>query len=233
MSFNAFGQPKKIKCNVRIQFESFVGDAPLHFDSVSYKNVLGQSFTVSKFRYYIGNIHLRGNGKEYVSDKYFLIDEDEPASKSILLNDVPNDVYTSFSFIIGVDSARNCSGVQTGALDPLNGMFWAWNTGYIFLKLEGKSPVSDSPGNMIEYHIGGYKEPANCIRKISLSFSHPLKMMPEEKIFSLIKIKADVAEILKTPNIVDFTKLSSVNDFHNATTIADNYADMFSILKVE
>jgi hypothetical protein len=58
-------------------------------------------------------------------------------------------------------------------------------------------------------------------------------MMPEEKIFSLIKIKADVAEILKTPNIVDFTKLSSVNDFHNATTIADNYADMFSILKVE
>jgi hypothetical protein len=44
-----------------------------------------------------------------------------------------------------------------------------------------------------------------------------------------LHIKADVGEILKTPTLVDFSQLSSVTDFHNAKTIADNYSDMFSI----
>ena len=65
---------------------------------------------------------------------------------------------------------------QTDALDPVNAMFWAWNTGYIFLKLEGRSSFSKLPGNIFEYHIGGYKSPSNCIRTISLNFERPLQI---------------------------------------------------------
>jgi hypothetical protein len=36
---------------------------------------------------------------------------------------------------------------------------------------------------------------------------------------------------MNTPTTIDLSKLSSVTDFHNATTIADNYSDMFSIMK--
>jgi hypothetical protein len=106
-------------------------------------------------------------------------------------------------------------------------MFWAWNTGYIFLKMEGKSKASHSPGNLLEFHIGGYKEPSNCIRRVTLQFDKPLWSAKGKQ--NNITIKADLSELFKTPTAIDFSKISSVTDFHNARAIADNYVDMFSI----
>lgn len=71
-------------------------------------------------------------------------------------------------FTLGVDSALNCSGAQDGDLDPLKGMFWTWNSGYIFFKLEGYSPASTGSLGRIEHHIGGYRSPFNAARKIVL-----------------------------------------------------------------
>ena len=217
---------------VFLHFENYVGSDLLHLDTTVYKNVLNQSFTISKFKYYISNIHLKkSDGEEFISNNYFLVNEEKKDSKQIELLNVGEGEYTSMSFTVGVDSLHNCSGVQSGALDPVNGMFWAWNTGYVFLKLEGRSPESKSNGNIIEYHIGGFKNPSNCIRKITLKFANSLMVEKENR--SLIKIKADASEVLKTPTTIDFSKLSSVTDFNNATLVADNYMDMFSIINVE
>ncbi|WP_316930094.1 MbnP family protein, partial [Hymenobacter sp. IS2118] len=49
-----------------------------------------------------------------------------PASQLLALKDIPVGDYQSVSFTVGVDSARNVAGAQTGALDPNNGMFWTW-----------------------------------------------------------------------------------------------------------
>ena len=213
-----------------IVFNHYVNSLDLNLDSSVYKNSFEQTFIVTNFKYYIGNIHLKKTDeKEYISRDYFLINEDAEKSKNIILNNIPNGEYTSISFIIGVDSAHNCNGAQSGALDPVNTMFWAWNTGYIFLKVEGKSSFSKSPGNIFEYHIGGYKSPSNCIRSVTLKFEHPLVI--ENTKTADIKIKVDVAEILKTPTNIDFTKLPTVTDSNNATTLADNYMDMFTIQK--
>jgi hypothetical protein len=213
--------------SLTMHFENYVGTDLLKLDSGTYKNELGQPYTVSKFKYYIGNIHLKNkNGKEYISSEYFLINEEEPASKQISLSNVPDGEYTSISLILGVDSLHNCSGAQEGALDPVNAMFWAWNTGYIFLKMEGKSPLSKSPGDLLEFHIGGYKTPNNCMRTITLNLK---SMNISVGKTASINIRTDLSELFKTPTSIDFSKLSSVTDFHNATTIADNYKDMFSI----
>jgi len=221
---------KAAEGKLTLVFDHYVGNQLLQFDSVNYKNGAGQSYIVTKFKYYIGNIRLkRKNAKDISFEDYYLINEEEEESKKIMLEQIPHGEYTGIEFIIGVDSLHNCSGAQSGALDPVNAMFWAWNSGYIFLKLEGKSSASKSPGNIFEYHIGGYKQPANCIRTIKLDFSKPLSA---EKMKEL-HIKVDIAQMLKAKTIVDFSKLSSVTDFHNATTIADNYAEMFSIASVE
>ncbi len=215
-----------------LHFENYVGNLPLKLDSATYKNKLGQTYTVSKFKYYISNIRLcrKGNSSHLdttVVDGYYLINEEDPASKEIVLKGLPDGKYSSITFTIGVDSLHNCSGAQTGALDPVNAMFWAWNTGYIFLKMEGKSPVSTSPGNLLEFHIGGYRTPYNCIRTITLNMNSVFPLADDVTVS--VEIKADLAELFKTPTSIDFSKLSSVTDFHNATTIADNYKDMFSI----
>lgn len=212
-----------------VLFDHYVGDRVLQFDTVLYKNELGQSFTITKFKYYIGNIKLeKADGGKIPYSGYYLVNEEEPRSKMISLGHVPAGEYTGIEFTVGVDSIDNCSGAQSGALDPVNAMFWAWNTGYIFLKLEGKSPESKSPGHIFEFHIGGYKEPNNCIRTVSLSFGQSISIRPGTN--KELHIKADVSEIFKTPTAIDFSKLSSVTDFHNATTIADNYMDMFSVV---
>ncbi len=212
--------------SVTITFSNYVGSSLLKLDSAIYKNELGQSYTVSKFKYYVGNIQLKkADGTKYVSDKYYLINEEEAASKQITLSNVPEGNYTSISFILGVDSLHNCSGAQTDALDPVNAMFWTWNTGYIFLKMEGKSPVSTQPGHLLEFHIGGYMQPNNCIRTINLPIKNGMQVVEK----TMLHIKANVSDLFKTPTSIDFSKISSVTDFHNATTIANNYADMFSI----
>ena len=217
------------KAKVHIQFTNYAGNVILQLDS-TYKNAIGQDFTVANFKYYIGNICLKqADGKNYTIQDYFLINEREEDSKQITLNDVPEGNYTSLEFIVGVDSLHNCSGLQQGALDPTNGMFWAWNTGYVFLKLEGQAPASKSVGNVFEYHIGGYKKPTNSLRKITLSFKSD-KIASSSAPLSL-SIKADALEVLKTPTTIDFSKLPSVTDTRNASIIANNYVDMFSLLE--
>lgn len=224
MSFTA---PKYGKLTIR--FENYVGDKPLIIDTVSYKNSLGQTYTVSMFKYYVGNFHLKNvRGKEFISKSYFLINQDDKNSMQITLDSIPAGEYNSIEFTLGVDSIDNCSGAQSGALDPVNGMFWAWNTGYIFLKMEGISPVSNSTGKRLEFHIGGYKYPNNCIKTIKLNCSLDL----EEQNNNRLLIVADVSRLFLGPSAVDFSKLSSVTDFHNAKAIADNYSNMFSIVEV-
>ncbi len=206
-----------------IDMVHYNGEKKLALDTVTYTNSLNQTYTINRFKYYVSNIVLtHKNGKKYTSTAHFLVNEADDSSKQIVLPDIPRGDYTQIAFTIGVDSMLNTSGVQTGTLDPMNGMFWTWNTGYIFLKLEGKSPASPLPAKLIEYHIGGFKEPANAIRKM---------VLPIHTSNNRIQIKADIATLLNGKTAVDFTKLPSVTDLRNATTIADNYAFMFSVLK--
>ena len=217
--------------------------ALLQIDS-TYMNALGQPYTVTNFKYYVSNIKLTDtNGKVFVhKDGYYLINQEDSASHHIELNDVPPGYYGKISFTIGVDSLHNCSGAQSGALDPINGMFWTWNSGYIFMKLEGKSPASRQPGHTYEYHIGGYKAPANCIRNVTLNIMErdaymnddiPAGIKPEDTlIMDGISIRANVSAILSSHTRLDFSKMSSITDFHNAEIVADNYKDMFFMIGV-
>lgn len=228
MSFCALAGTGKVTINL----VHYVNNTAMELDTAWYTNSLGQKFTVTKFKYYIGNIKLRSvDGNDYSVPGYYLVNEEEPTTKQIVWDNVPEDRYTYMTFTLGVDSADNCTGLQSGALDPVNAMFWTWNTGYIFLKLEGKSPQSKSPGTIFEYHIGGFREPANSIRKIKITFPQPFAVKVGGR--NSVNLKVDAAEILKTPTTIDFSELSSVTDAKNAPMVANNYMDMFSVIGID
>lgn len=213
-----------------IGFNHYVDSLLLKLDSIEYKNYLGQTYKVGMFKYYISNIRLKKeNGKEYSCKEYFLINEEEEGSKKIILKDIPEGTYKTLVFTIGVDSAHNCSGAQSGALDPANAMFWAWNTGYIFMKLEGKAATSSAPGKIFEYHIGGYKHPNDNIRKIFFPIKESIVV--EKNKTAEIKMRVNVAEILKEPTTIDFSKIPTITDAQNGGIIANNYWDAFSVEK--
>lgn len=118
-----------------------------------------RDFEIRSFRFYISAITLYNNGVATWTEEnsYHLVDAADARSLQIsLANQVM--AFDSLSFILGIDSATNCSGVMGGDLDPTKGMYWTWQSGYINLKLEGSRLVA---GQHREFslHLGGYRQP--------------------------------------------------------------------------
>ncbi len=231
MAFSFREAERKKGGELELQFHNFVGDQELVLDSVTYRNSLNQSFQITAFKYYVSNIHLvKTDGKSVAVPGYFLVNEEETESRKIQLTNLPEGNYSQIEFLVGVDSARNCSGIQKDVLDPAKGMFWAWNTGYIFLKLDGISPQSTAPGHKLEYHIGGFKQPNNHLRTIRLETPG---LQIHSKIKSTLSIKTDAANLLSAPHPIDFSKTPMVVDADKAAGIADNVLRLFSVTRIQ
>ena len=112
---------------------------------------------ISTLRFYISDLTFYTDRKIWKDpNKFHLIDLED--SISLLIHDIPEKI-DSLSFAIGIDSLTNVSGILEGPLDPIHGMYWAWNSGYINFKIEGKSTLTQTANNQFEYHIGGYLQP--------------------------------------------------------------------------
>jgi hypothetical protein len=156
----------------KVEFEHAFDTADFALNT-AYSNAAGEEIKWTRFDYYISNIQLvKTDGTVWSQpDSYYLVKSGDDASKLISISDVPKAEYTDIRFCIGVDSTRNVSGAQTGALDPANDMFWSWNTGYIYIKSEGTSPQSSSGSENFEYHIGGYRTDNGSNALKTLSFN--------------------------------------------------------------
>ncbi len=228
LSFN--GDQPQAPHVVTLHFHSMIGKQPLELGR-SYVNVLGDTIAVQRFKYYVSNIIVTdavGKDVYLFPRRYFLVDAEDSASQSIQLKNIPALPLKQVRFLLGVDSTRNVSGVQTGALDPLNGMFWTWNSGYIMAKLEGVSPSAHVPGQRFTYHVGGFKTTNNTARVITLEL--PPATTPVDE----IHIAADINAWFKGSSslkIVEHPVCHSPGAL--AVQIADNYSSMFSISSVK
>ena len=215
---------------VHVNFANFAGSDSLKLNTGTYINASGESFTVSMFNYYISNIRLiAASGNDYVEkESYHLVRHGVNGSMHFHLTDVPQGDYKAIRFLIGVDSARNVSGSQSGALDVNNGMFWTWNTGYIMAKMEGKSDASNDNNKNFKYHPGGFSGPNSVLRTVQLDF--PATMALRTKINGDIVLKADILKWFAPQNVSIAQVNSVMMPGPDATKIADNYAKMFSII---
>ncbi len=208
-----------------ISFQHFVGSQTLVLED-SIKNGNAEILVVRRFKYYISNLVLideQGN-RQAIPDSYYLINEAEPNSKKIILPN-SNKTYNAIEFVLGVDSARNCSGIQTGVLDPMQGMFWTWNTGYVFAKLEGSSPNSSLPAHAFTYHIGGFRTGENVLKSIRLEI--PGIRLPKD-----LQVKVDLNAWFNGNSALLIAERPVCHSPGNlAMKIAANYAQMFSIIQ--
>ncbi|HTN17476.1 MAG TPA: MbnP family protein [Chitinophagaceae bacterium] len=215
--------------SIKMEFFNVAGSEKLALNDKWYKNQNGDSFTVTKFNYYISNIRFNNtSGGSYAeSESYHLVEQSAPASQSFDISKVPAGTYNSVTFTIGVDSLRNVSGVQSNDLDPAKGMFWSWSTGYIMLKVEGTSPRSPQSGNVYMLHAGGFKGEYNVLRTVTLSFPSAISVNGDE---SHIHLNADVQKVFggtKAISIAASPVIMAAGE--NGKALADNYKDMFTI----
>jgi len=217
---------------LKLSFVNMAGTNPLSLNT-AYTNPHGEPVTFTSFKYYISNISLIDPAGHEIKlpDTYFLVDQHTPSSTSFQVTTTGIE-YKTLRFYIGVDSARNVSGVQTGALDPANGMFWTWNSGYIMAKMEATSPVSTAPLSAITYHIGGFKTGENVLKQITLNL--PENVVLKTNAASEIVIDANAMAWFKGVHDIKIaTDAFCMNPGPLAMDIADNYAKMFSIAEVK
>lgn len=211
-----------------------------------YKNANGDSLTFSMFKYYLSNFSLtKSDGSVYTIPKdscYFLVDVSNTTSTALYLKNIPAADYKTVSFTIGIDSAKSVSPIaqRTGVLDPATGgqgMYWAWNSGYIFVKAEGTSPqaprVASTGLRSFMYHIGlfgGYSSGTlNNIKKLNLSDSDGEVAKVRQNITPSVHTYVDVMEMLKTPNTIKVAQNPIVMVTPFSAQVAANYVDMFRI----
>lgn len=142
----------------------------LHFD----QQANGESFSLNKnytlpnkevvnfslVQFYISGIQLLDDGSNVtdLGDNYLLINSN---SQNVNVTKFDPQHVHMLQFNVGIDSITNHSDPTTypasSVLSPQNpNMHWSWNSGYIFMKLEG---TVDHDGDGVvddnfEYHIG-------------------------------------------------------------------------------
>lgn len=124
---------------------------------------------------------------------HFLLDIEKP--ESLLLGfSLPKKLkYDAIQFMLGVDSTIQAGGVMGGDLDPLKGMYWTWNTGYINFKLEGTSPESNERNHGFQYHLGGYQAPYPSNQIIRLAVAKKAQLIIKINPFLFLE-QVDIAE---------------------------------------
>lgn len=223
-----------------LSFENNFGNEPLEFGK-EYTNAHGENLRFTLLNYFISNIQLtRTDGSVYTvpqDSSYFLVKHNVPESKQIQL-DVPAGKYKSLSFLIGVDSARNTQSAdkRQGVLDvgdQARGMYWAWNSGYIFYKMEGKSKSLPDSINGFYYHIGGFggfdSPTINNIRSKKFDLA---QTKVSHKKTPIVNITVDVAKFFNAQTPIKVRENRSIMWGPVSTQIADNYVTIFSMAHI-
>lgn len=231
--------------DVEIEFENRAGNKPLVF-GVEYTNAMGERLKFSTFNYYVSNfVLIKAYGSEFVVPKdscYFLCKQEQPASRKIKLRNVPAGDYKAVRFVLGVDSLKSVSPAseRLGVLDPAtgaSGMYWNWNAGYIFVKVEGTSPDAplDQGANdrIFQYHIGlfgGYSSPTlNNLKTLTLALKGSEVAKVRRNGGPHFHVYVDVLELFTNPTNISVATYPKVHAGPYSKTVADNYADMFSL----
>ncbi|GLU55367.1 hypothetical protein Dfri01_48280 [Dyadobacter frigoris] len=232
------------KGDLRIEFDNVVGDRDLALNTGNYQNAAGEAFTVTTLNYYVSNIKLlQADGSSYTIPKdssYFLIRESNSESQTVTLKNIPAGEYTGVQFIIGVDSLKSVSDIsqRTGILDigsgPTNdeAMYWDWNPGYIFLKLEGISPVATSANSKFYYHIGGFggrtAKTINNLRTVKVDFGGK-KASVTKDLSPEVHLLADVLKVFSGSTQLSIKANTGVMFTDFSQNIANNYVNMFTL----
>jgi hypothetical protein len=200
------------------------GETPIA-ENTWYVTKNGDSIQLDNIRFYLSDIQFEMNDKTLVKDSQtaHLINVAEPNSLKI------NSLKTNFKdikslhFNLGIDSLTNVSGAHGGDLDPQKGMYWAWQSGYINMKIEGKSPQCLNRKNIFQFHIGGYLQPLYSIKHVEL----PIFADSSEGVI----LKMDVSKFFDAIQIA--TQNSIMIPCKEAIQLADAGTKMFSIVKNE
>ena len=157
---------------------------PLELQHV-YLTQNNDSISFSTLKIYFSDFRFKDkiSGRIISIDTLIFYDLSDSSTHSFF-NDLNLSNYESVAFTLGLDSSKNVSGELENAYDPLLGMYWAWNTGYINLKIMGESSAVPTNSHEFEFHLGGYRSPFATAQNIQVDLNDQYIYFDLEKLFS-------------------------------------------------
>jgi hypothetical protein len=143
--------PASMEASLQITYSCYWNDSIFRLQQ-PYTDDFGTIFRIDLMKQYVSSLQLRKEDDSFVTLKDFdLIDFTAPVSRTFTL---PAGKYTGVMMGLGIPENYNTGQdpSQYANSHPLSvagsqGMFWTWNSGYIFSKFEGKCDTSGIQGN--------------------------------------------------------------------------------------
>ena len=170
------------------------------------------------FRFYISDLAFYKDSSLVYSDpeKAHLLDLEFDSTLFLRFPELSNSSYDKIAFRFGIDSLTNVSGAMSGDLDPMYGMYWSWQSGYINCKLEGK--IIDQRSSDFQLHLGGYLPPFDASSPVVLNCC------------SGNKLSLDLKNIFQN-SIAEKTGLNIMSPCSAAAGISNQLANSFYFAK--
>jgi hypothetical protein len=215
ISLNVFGQSF-----VSLNFIPMWQGTTISVDSVFSIVNSGDSLRVTALRFYVYNIQLESENRVVWNsgDQHFLMDVFEKDGASIPTNLSTQSKVDHLSFVIGVDSTLQTTGAHSGVLDPIHGMYWSWQSGYINWKLEAEV-IHAGQSNAIQWHVGGYRVPYQTQRLVRL------KIMNDS---DFIQCGVQLDNLLRDWRVIAPAEVMSPGD--KAMVLSDRFQSCFQIV---
>jgi hypothetical protein len=195
IQLNAQKNSDSLYLKINLLFEK----QPIELES-NYISKKNDTLSFSSIKFYLTSFefHFADNSIFKEENSYHLIDIQNSKTNTLSFpySNFKNKVLKSVQFSIGVDSLASVSGAMEGDLDATKGMYWAWQSGFINFKIEGKSSSCQTRKNKFQFHIGGYLKPYYAMRNININCNNKLKnqieiVMDLGKLFSEISLSSN------------------------------------------
>ena len=215
LSFQMKINKKDVPVSLHLNFQN----EPLVLKDKKYVTKTNDTVAITKMKFYLSNIVLElEDGTQYKeSNSFHLVDAETLSSLEFYLKNVPDIKIKKIGFAVGIDSKNSISEKFDGDLDPALGMYWAWNTGYINMKLEGKSSSCTSVKKEFQFHIGGYLPKQNALQEIELKIDEN----------QIINIEVELSKWLDSLTLKETNSIMIPGE--NAMAMARIYKNIFEI----
>ena len=215
LSLNSIAQEKiTIKNELQFNLKSLVLNT-------NYSELPNDTLSLETVKFYISNlqIHYKNGTISKEKNSFHLLDFENLESLQFEL-EKSTEKIESIRFSIGIDSLTNVSGALGGDLDATKGMYWAWQSGYINLKIEGKSSNCKTRKNKFQFHIGGYLKPFYAMRTIILPVNNTITN-------NTLTLKYDISKLFSNINLKEFHTVMIPSE--KAMQFADDFQKIISI----
>jgi hypothetical protein len=169
-----FGQQSPVNAStIRLSIIPTFGAKSIVIRDSAFQAKDARNTQIDMLKFYISRIQFLHKGAVVLEEaqSFHLIDVAREVSFHLAIQNKHGVRFDALRFHLGIDSATSVSGAMGGDLDPTKGMYWTWQSGYINVKCEGKSNACTARNNEFQFHLGGYKQPFDCLQALTFPVS--------------------------------------------------------------